>query len=222
MVNSIVKYLGWAVAIVFATLYFQTCWHKCPVCPEIKQITGDTTYVPNQQPVKPDTASYVPEQKLVKASRVVSGKKNVEPELYFTDEYHKQSTVPYYEPHYQPLVPDAVQPCPLQTSTDTQRIADKGYVVIKDLIRGEIISRNFSFNISAATPTQEPGGNKPRARWYGGVEAIGTRQDWMRYAGIAIGYQPKNAKTLITIGGGYILREPAIKVGIYHQLNRNR
>lgn len=231
--------LGWVMAAVFAVLYFQKCGHDCPKCPESKQITGDSTYVPNQEPVKPDTASYVPEQKPVKAEQKLAKQKQAD--LYFTDEYHKRTEVPYYEPLQAPAapasdyfypssaIPDTVLrsimdiiPCPLQTSTDTQRIADKGYVVIKDLIRGSIISRTFSYNISAATPAQEHGGNKPRARWYAGIEAVGARQEWIRYAGVSIGYQPKKGKALITLGGGYIMRQPAVKVGIYTQLNRNR
>lgn len=228
--------LGWILAAVFAVLYFQKLGHKCPVCPEVKQISGDTTYVPNQQLVKPDTASYIPEQKPVNNGNqkpVTTGKQKAvrsqavtanKPDLYFTDEYHKRTEVPYYEPLQPPAVPasDYIEPCPLQTSTDTQRIADKGYVVIQDLIRGSIIKRTFSYNLSAATPAQEPGGNKPRARWYAGIEAMGTREDWVRYAGISMGYQPKKGKSLITIGGGYLLRQPAVRVGIYTQLNRNR
>lgn len=246
--------IAWVlVGVLLALLLKQGC-RKCPVCPEIKEIKGDTTYVPKQEPVKSDTGSYVPDQKPAKTKNVQKSQKLGDG--LFIDEYQKYSHRPYYEPlsvapipasdyfpkndtfkfYAFPGIPDAdyfpigkgIMPigtgdnCPLQTSTDTQRIADKGFVVIQDLIRGSIIKRTFSYNLSAATPAREPGGNKPRARWYAGVEAIGIREDWVRYAGISMGYQPKKGKTLITIGGGYLLRQPAVRVGIYTQLNRNR
>lgn len=226
IMNFVIKYLGWPTAIVFAVLYFQTCGHKCPKCPEIKTLTGDTSYVPKQEPVKPDTASYVPVQKPVK--QTVKKSKKAEPDLYFIDEYQKKSELPYYEPmeivgrNSLPEIPTPdIIPCPLQTSTDTQRLADRGYVVIKDLIRGSILKRDFSYNLNAYEPaTPEPPLQK--ARWYGGIEAIGTREDWVQYAGVSFGYQPRNARALITIGGGYNMGQPSIKIGIFTQLNKLR
>ncbi len=237
--------LGWVVAAVFAVLYFQKCTHKCPVCPEVKQISGDTTYVPKQQPVKPDTASYVPEQKPVRAKNVQKSQKlGDQADLYFTDEYQKKSHQPYYMPLGVAPIPasdyftildtfnsfrmkpdtdfiplDRILPCPLQTSIDTQQIADKGYAVINDLIRGSIIKRTFSYNISAATPAQHPAGNKPRARWYGGIEAIGPRNI---YLGIAAGYQGPKSRTLFMTGAGRQFGAYQYRIGIFTQLNRNR
>jgi hypothetical protein len=235
--------LGWVVAAVFAVLYFQKCGHKCPVCPEVKQISGDTTYVPKQQPVKPDTASYIPEQKPVRTKNVQKSQKlgdqAIDTNLILWDnDYGPVKQTPVYEPLQPPAAPASdyfypspalfdtalrsimdIIPCPIQTSTDTQQIADKGYVVINDLIRGSIIKRTFSYNISAATPAQEPAGNKPRARWYGGIEAIGPRNI---YLGIAAGYQGPKSRTLFMTGAGRQFGAYQYRIGIFTQLNRNR